>query len=915
MGSPSRSPSSLSADLRRLFPSEVVLDRALDRVARSVDASIYRLLPEVVVRPRHLDDLRHLMAYAARHQRHLTFRGAGTSLSGQAVGDDILVEIGASWRDARVLDQGRRISMQPGIIGGHVNGLLAPYGRRLGPDPASIDSATIGGILANNASGMCCGIAQNSYQTLDSLTVALANGTVVDTATPDADARLRREQPALHAGVALLRDRTRADPELVRTIRRVLALKNTTGYLLAAFLDEDEPARILARLMIGSQGTLGFIAAATLRTVEDLPARATALVVFADAFGAASVVPALRDLGCAAVEILDAAALRACGQDVPAAAASAALLIEFAAADEEALRAAVAPVESELARQPRAAECRFTSDPVARERLWRIRKGLLPSIGSRRPTGTAVVIEDVAVPVEALAAAIVDLQQLFVRHDLVGTAIFGHAKDGNLHFVMAEDFAQPAAVARYAAFMQDLVELVLGRYGGALKAEHGSGRNMAPFVRAQWGEAAYGLMRELKRLLDPAGILNPGVILTDDSGAHLRNLKTLPAVSPIVDACIECGFCEPRCPSRDVTLSPRQRIVVLRELARAIDAGWRDELARDFEHGGIETCVRDGMCGTSCPVSIDTGAAMKSLHARSHPAWRVRASLFAADHMGLLLASGRAALRMGSTLQRMSPGLLPRRLRGLALPTGAPPLPAPRAPASPAVVYFPSCLTRLVGPLPGENAAPLGEAVAQSLAAVGFSVRIPPDVRSLCCGLLFGSKGYEAAAERARSHTVEGLRRASDGGRWPMVTDASPCALALASDSLRVDDFPSFWAREGLPRAPIPRRRRARAVVHPACSLRRQEGLPALVSVAQAYAEDVRIPLSAECCGFAGDRGFVVPEVTAAALVREAAEIRTLLTPGAAVYSTSRTCELGLSRAVGVPCQSVVQLVWEAIVG
>jgi D-lactate dehydrogenase len=913
-------PSPLAAELRRFLPPEVVLDGALDRVARSVDASIYRLMPEVVVRPRHCEDVQRLLAYAGRHGRRVTFRGAGTSLSGQAVGDDIVVEIGAAWRGVRVLDGGIRVAMQPGVIGGDVNRLLAPHGRRLGPDPASIDAATIGGILANNASGMCCGTEQNSYRTLHALKAILADGTVVDTSVPDADRTLRQAKPALHAGLALLSARTRSNPELVATIRRVLSLKNTTGYLLAALLDETEPARMLARLSIGSQGTLAFIAEATLGTVEELPCRATGLIVFDDVFRAASLVPALREHGCVAVEILDAAALQASGQAVPGAGLHpAALLVEVAAADGAVLQSLVEALERDLAPHAADGTARLSTDAATRARLWTIRKGLLPAVGARRPPGTAVVIEDVAVPVAALGAAIVGLQGLFARHGLVGTAIFGHARDGNLHFVLAEDFARPEAVSRYAAFMQDLVELVLTRHGGALKAEHGSGRNMAPFVRAQWGDAAYAVMWEIKHLLDPAGILNPGVLLTNDLEAHLRHLKTLPAVSPLVDACIECGFCEPRCPSRDVTLSPRQRIVALRELARDAPRDWHDEVERAFVHAGVDTCVRDGMCRTSCPVSIDTGLAMKARATLGHPPWRRHAARAAAERMRAVLALGRTALTLGAGLQRLAPSLLPSALRAAPLPRGARPIPVPRATVGPTVVYQPSCPTRLVGTLPDEPEPPASAALVAAFEAVGWNVRIPEDAPNRCCGLVFGSRGFDEAAADARARTLESLHRASDGGRWPIVVDASPCAWALVptegSTSLRIHDFPSLWAREILPLVPAPRRRRARAVIHPTCSARRHDALPDLLAVGRTYAEEVRVPLTAECCGFAGDRGFLYPEVTAAALAREAEEIRSLMTPGAGLYSTSRTCELGLSRAVGVPCRSVVHLVWEALVG
>src|SRR5512135_2041767 len=307
----------VALDLERILSPERVLSRPIDRVSRSADASIYRLVPEAVVRPRGTGEVRELLAWARRRGRHLTFRAAGTSLSGQSVTDDVLVEIGPYFRAARVLDGGARVWTQPGVVGAHLNRLLAAHRTRLGPDPASIDAAMIGGILSNNSSGMCCGVAQNSYHTLDSLSVLLADGTTVDTSQPDADDELRRARPALHAELAALRDEIRTDEALASRIRKKFQTKNTSGYSLNAFLDHDRPADILARLMVGGEGTLGFVGEMTFRTVPEPPARATALVFFERLEDAGAAVAPLAAAGADAVEILDSAALRAIGVDHP----------------------------------------------------------------------------------------------------------------------------------------------------------------------------------------------------------------------------------------------------------------------------------------------------------------------------------------------------------------------------------------------------------------------------------------------------------------------------------------------------------------------------------------------------------------------------------------------------------------------
>jgi D-lactate dehydrogenase len=940
-------------DLERLLGPERVLSRPIDRLGRSADASIYRLIPQAIARPRGLDEVGALLALARRRRRHVTFRAAGTSLSGQSVTDGLLVEITPFWRAARVVDDGQRIWAQPGVIGGHLNRLLAPHRTRIGPDPASIDAATIGGILINNSSGMCCGVAQNSYHTLDSLGVLLADGTWVDSSWEDADEQLRRARPDLHASLAALRDEVRADDTLAARIRHKFSTKNTSAYSLNALVDYDRPVDILSHLMVGSEGTLGFVAEMTMRAVPEPPARATALVFFAELEEAGSAVAPLARAGADALEILDSAALRSiAGQhELPfeVSRSNAALLVEFRCPDETSLSAAVADAKAILDRYRLVEPPRFTSGAEERARMWQLRKGLAATTGAMRPSGTAFLTEDVAVPVGRLAEAILDFQALFERHGVPDTVVFGHAKDGNLHFVLGEDVRSPEAVERYGAFVQGLVEIVVNKYDGAIKAEHGSGRNMAPFVKMEWGERAYEAMQQLKRLLDPDGILNPGVLLNDDPRVHLKDLKPCPTISPLADRCTECGFCEPRCPSRDLTLTPRQRIVVTREIARLgdsrepADRAWRESLEADFAYEGVTTCAADSMCQAACPVKIDTGALVKELRAATWPGWAQRAAAAKAGRFGLVASAARGALGTAGLVSRLPLGgslvgaaldvahaVVPTLVSGAASGTTLPaparplPLPAPRS-SDRGVVYFPSCLTRIVGALPGETMTPPARAMLDVLGWAGYAVRLPEGIDGLCCGMAFASKGFFDAARVAARRTAEALWRASDEGRLTVVTDASPCAGTLgdsvadilreAGREVRMLDFPSFWAREALSGLDDTPRRPGTAIVHPTCTLQKEGGLGDLLTVARAHAERVELPRFAECCGFAGDRGFLVPELTESATSVEAGEIRRLLEahPEAGVYSTCRTCEIGLARAVGRPVQSLLHLVHEAV--
>ena len=404
-------------------------------------------------------------------------------------------------------------------------------------------------------------------------------------------------------------------------------MKNTTGYSLNALVDFLDPIDVLAHLMIGSEGTLGFLSEITYRTVPEYADKASALILFDHLEAACLAVTVLKNTPVAAVELADRAALRsvegkpgmpegihALGAD------GAALLVETRAANAGRLAEQVRAIEAALSDIPTFEPVRFSTDASECARFWNVRKGMFPSVGAMRKVGTTVIIEDVAFPVPRLAEATLDLQRLLATHGYSDAIIFGHALEGNLHFVFTQDFNSAPEVLRYRAFMDAMCRMVVEKYDGSLKAEHGTGRNVAPFVELEWGAEAYALMRKIKLLFDPLGLLNPGVVINDDADAHVKNLKPLPQCDPIVDKCIECGFCEPKCPSHGMTLSPRQRIVGWREITRLERAGGHDAevstLRALYDYHGIDTCAACGLCATACPVGIETGILIKSLRGR-----------------------------------------------------------------------------------------------------------------------------------------------------------------------------------------------------------------------------------------------------------------------------------------------------------
>ena len=496
----------------------------LHTLAFGTDASFYRLIPKMVIKAKNEEEVSLILEESSRLKISVTFRAAGTSLSGQAVTDSLLVIAGNHWKKAVIEENGNSIRLQPGLTGSEANALLSKYGRKIGPDPASINAAMIGGIAANNASGMCCGIAENSYQTLLSMRVLLEDGALLDTGYETNIATFRRTHASLLNQIAILHQSVAENEMLSNRIRHKYRMKNTTGYSLNALIDFSDPIDILQHLMIGSEGTLGFISEIKYRTVIEHPFKASSLALFPTIHEACNAVILLQDAPVAAVELIDRAGLRSVeneqglpvdlkklDQDVCA------LLVETRSNQSELLKGQIQQIIDTIRKIPTVGPILFTADPDECAHLWKIRKGLFPSVGAMRKKGTTVIIEDVAFPIPRLAEATLDLQQLFEKWGYHEAVIFGHALMGNLHFVFTQDFGSEKEVERYKNLMNDVAELVVNKYDGSLKAEHGTGRNMAPFVEMEWGNEAYQLMKRIKVIFDPNNMLNPGVIINNNT--------------------------------------------------------------------------------------------------------------------------------------------------------------------------------------------------------------------------------------------------------------------------------------------------------------------------------------------------------------------------------------------------------------
>ena len=941
------------AALRATGTHSVVHTTGSPLMAMAHDASHYLLYPQAVVRAHDAAHVAEISQVAATHGLGVTFRSGGTSLSGQASTQGLLVDTRRQFRRVEVLDDGARVRAEPGATLRVVNAHLARHGVALGPDPASEAACTVGGIIANNSSGMACGTRHNAYRTVESMTIVLASGTILDTGAADADAHLRAHEPALWAGLAGLRQRIHADRRSLERIRHQFAMKNTMGYSLNAFVDYERPVDILAHLLIGSEGTLGFVSSVTLRTVPRPQHLATALLICPSLGEATAALAGLVGAGARTVELMDPGALRVMQRraqtDTGLAGLSidqhTGLLVEVGAPDPDEFAPQVDAMRGVVEGLSLAAPARFTLDTDERTALWQLRKGLYAAVAGARPSGTTALLEDVAVPLGAMPAVTEALQELFARHGYADDAvIFGHAKDGNLHFMITPRFDEPSARRRYESFTEDLVDLILAA-DGSLKAEHGTGRVMAPYVQRQFGDELYAVMQAVKGLCDPPRVLNPGVVLTDDPHAHLAHLKMPVAVDPAVDSCVECGYCEPVCPSSDATTSPRQRIVLMRETRRAASAGDLAQVAllrRQFGYGAVDTCAADSMCRTACPVGIDTGAVMRGERARRHGPLVQHAARLVAGGWAPTLAALRTGLHTAAALPPSVPSgasTVARRvlshdwipLLGEDLPDAGPSRPAPARPPDAAAVFFPACIDSLFGPRTAAGDAPaLGATGAFGVLCerAGIPLVIPEGINGLCCATPWKSKGLDAGYEVMARRTVAALRAASDDGRLPVVCESSSCALGLTEmagrldgghppgdRSLRILDAVSFVRGRVLPRLTV-RRRVDTVALHPTCSGEHLGSTGDLEALAAACAGRVVIPASWGCCGFAGDRGLLHPEVTAAATRRQAGEVSQLAReatrsgqPVIAFVSANRPCEVAMSRATGQGYRHILELV------
>lgn len=952
-------------EVGKFVPKNALYTDEIRRFAWGTDAGFYRLVPKIVIRSSNEKEVSKILEAASKFDVPVTFRAAGTSLSGQAVSDSVLIVAGKNWERYMVSEDASEITLEPGIVGARVNAILKPYGRKFGPDPASIGSCMVGGIVMNNASGMSCGTHANSDKELESVRMVLMDGTVLDTGDEVSRNAFRASHPEFIRKIEELRNEILADKELSERIRYKYSIKNVTGLNIFPFVRFEDPFDIIAHLLVGSEGTLAFMSQVTMNTLPLPSKEASAMVYFGTIREAAEAVvelkkeidPAVLD----AAELLDKRSLASVDdpmldeypdKDLTA------LLLRVTGADQADLDANISKLSEVLhsfavLNDAEGNSFIFSSDPAVTGKYWAIRSGIFPSVGGMRREGTTCLIEDIAFHIENLPDATVDLSALLDRHGYDDSCIYGHALEGNFHFIINQSFDSEAEVSRYEAMIRDVAEMVVGKYDGSLKAEHGTGRNMAPFVSYEWGEKAFGIMKRVKELFDPHGLLNPGVIFNDDPKCFLRNFKALPVLKPWTDEgkavepelaeiykklnkCIECGFCEVNCLSCGFTLSSRTRIATQREITslRALSNPSATEQARlqtlekEYSYAGEQTCAGDGLCSTSCPMGINVADLTHQLRRMNMPAGTLGYGVwdFTAKHYSGVKSGLKGALRMATAGETVLGDLamsgLCRWLHSvIRLPLWTPATPKAynipkslRALVSSAVastnkvVYFPSCINQMMG-LPKHHHAvdkPLVEEMVSLLTKAGYEVIFPENMSSLCCGTIWESKGMPEIADRKTKELEDALWKASEEGRYPILCDQSPCLHRMEHKikKMRLYEPSEFILgfltdRLDFHQTDIP------VAIHLTCSMRLMHKTGEMLELARMCSTNVIVPEGVGCCGFAGDKGMTHPELNKYALRKLKAQVKGIPVG----YSNSRTCEIGLATNSGIPYVSIAYLV------
>ena len=944
----------LEAALRASVRGQVRFD-ALTRGIYATDASHYQVMPACVVSPLDARDAVAAIRLAARHGLSITARGGGTSLSGQTTWDGMILDLSRHMHQVHEIDvAGRWARVGPGVVRDRLNRLLRPHGLHFAPDPATGDRATIGGMIGNNASGTRSIVYGKTVDHVLAVRLALSDGSVVDLGPTERGASRHAEGAVarIHRGVegivAAHRD------EIAARFPRVM--RCVSGYNLDAFADHG-PWN-LARLAVGSEGTLGVLLEARIRLAPLPAATALCIVHFDDLVRALEAVPAILGHHPSAVELLDDVILREAARnrstagmaDLLEGRPAAVQIVEFFAdrTEDACARAEALGADLRAARVGHAWPVR--SDRAGQARVWAVRKlglGLISNV--KGPRKGQAFIEDACVPVETMPGYVRRVLAICGRHG-VPVSLYGHASVGVLHIRPMLDLHLAEDVRKMTSIAEEAFKLVVDR-GGAWSGEHGDGLVRSAFIPRFFGPRLAEAFRQVKHLFDPAGLMNPGKIVdAPPMTANLRygpsyRLAEVPAFyghraqggfALAVEQCNGVGACRKTdagtmCPSYmatgDEEHSTRGRANALR-LAMTGQLG-ADALAGEPVRRALELCLACKACLAECPNSVDMarlkGDVLQWHHDRHGTPLAARLVGWMPAAAGLLagplaplanrLQGSRAARALlhrvaGVDRRRSLPALARRPLRSWPRRRRRGPDEAKRR----RVVLFNDTYTRSFESEVGRSAAAL-------LESCGYDVTLTTPG---CCQRPSLSQGLLRQARRAGERTLRRLLAVAAPDVPVLVCEPS-CASALADDLpdlIGDEDLAAAAARRILPievflseEAEAGRLTCAldadceRVLVHPHCHQRALWGADSVTSVLRRVPNlDVRM-VDAGCCGMAGAFGYVHYDLSmkvGADRLFPAIEQRC---PGTVVVASGTSCRHQIRDACGVEARHWVQVV------
>ena len=894
----------------------------LRRFALGTDASCYRYIPQVVIRAYSEDEIIKILKLSDKFNLALTFRAYGSSLSGQGLSDSILVITTTNWDKIQVNSDSIRLDC--GVIGSDANAILKDSSKKIGPDPATITMASIGGIVANNSSGMCCGVKQNSYQTIKSIRVILQDGTILDTSNKQNIESFLQTHKTMADSLLDLRKKILQDSTLRDLISKKYKIKNTTGYSINSLLDFDNIKDILNHIFVGSEGTLGFISSVELYSIKDCKFKACGLLFYKNMLEASEAVKILAryDDIIQSAEIMDYGSLKSVQnlKDIPEILFEikegyACILIQTESDSQEQINENLKIIKDSLKNTNMALDALYSQDEKVFNKWWKIRKGLLPIASMARNDGSSVITEDVCFEIDKLGDGINEIENLFKKYDFNGI-IFGHALSGNVHFIITPNLNNKQERENFENLVFDMATIV-SSMGGSIKAEHGTGRMVAPFVEMEWGKKAYEINKKIKDIFDKKNLLNPDVIITNDPLIHTKNIKEMPKVEDFIDKCMECGFCQKACPSEALTLNPRQRITIWREMERLREKNSQesmlllDTLQKQYEYLGNETCAACSMCATLCPLEIDTANIALNL--------RQRETNKLAKHIIKNMPFYTKSASSGLNMIHFSPNLfsnLSTKARKISrklpyiyknTPRGNHFKPSKnQIKNNDCVVYFTTCINRTFK----TNDTPLYKVVESLCNKANINVIYPKEIENMCCGKAFFQ--YKQLHDENTQKILQILLTISDNGKIPIILDHSACSMHLVKilkdSKLKIYDLPQYIYEVILNKVKINKINEDIAV-YAMCALKKNHLDSIIEHISQSCTNGKIIKNNVFCCGFAGNKGFFTPELNKNALKKLTNFYDTKTIKRG--FSSSTTCEIGLNDYSNISWQNIAYLVDE----